>query len=133
MPSELRSVHPVVAALQNDRGRLVMPGSLRQRCLLYLHGLTREAVRRGYVVREQPVALHYRGKITTYGRPAQPDYSRREGELDLVVDGADAVSFRGARFADAGDFARVQFVDDAAFDEARFADPVVFDRGEFGG
>jgi hypothetical protein len=87
MPSELRSVHPVVVALQNDRGRLVMPGSLRQRCLLYLHGLTREAVCRGYVVREQPVALRYRGKITTYGRPGQPDYSRREGELDLVVDG----------------------------------------------
>jgi hypothetical protein len=55
--------------------------------LLYFHGLTQEAVRRGYAVREQPIAPEHRGRITTYGRPGAKDYSRREGELNIVVDG----------------------------------------------
>ncbi|MBB4910555.1 hypothetical protein [Actinophytocola algeriensis] len=87
MPTELRDLHPVVKAIQHDSGRLRMGGSLRQRSLLYLHGLTQEAVRRGYAVQEQPIADQHRGRITTYGRPGAKDYSRREGELNIVVDG----------------------------------------------
>ena len=87
MPTELRELHPVVKGLQADAGRLRMPGSLRHRCLLYLHGLTQGAVRRGYVVREEPIAAKQRGRITTYGRPGVPDYSLREGELNIVVNG----------------------------------------------
>ncbi len=87
VPTELHGLHPVVKAIQNDSGRLHMCGSLRRRCLLYLHGLTQEAVRRGYTVQEQPIADRHRGRITTYGRPGVPDYSRREGELRIVVNG----------------------------------------------
>jgi hypothetical protein len=87
MPTELRGLHPVVKAIQDDSGRLHMGGSLRHRCLLYFHGLTQEAVRRGYGVQAQPIADRHRGRITTYGRPGVPDYSRREGELNVVVDG----------------------------------------------
>jgi hypothetical protein len=64
-----------------------MGGSLRQRSLRYLHGLTQEALRRGHAVQEQPIADQHRGRITTYDRPGAKDYSRREGELNLVVDG----------------------------------------------
>jgi len=64
-----------------------MAGSLRRRCLRYLHGLTGEAVRRGYDVQEQPIAAQHRGRTTTYGRPDVPDYSRREGELNILVSG----------------------------------------------
>jgi hypothetical protein len=87
MPTELRDLHPVVKTIQDDSGRLSMGASLRHRCLLYLHGLTQEALRRGYSVQEQPIADQYRGRITTYGRPGAKDYSRREGELNIVVDG----------------------------------------------
>lgn len=87
MPAELRDLHPVVQTIQNDPGRLSMAGSLRKRSLRYLHGLTREALRRGYAVQEQPIADQHRGRITTYGRPGAKDYSRREGELNIVVDG----------------------------------------------
>ncbi len=87
MPTELRGLHPVVKTIQDDSGRMHMGGSLRHRCLLYLHGLTQEAVRRGYGVQAQPIADRHRGRITTYGRPGVPDYSRREGELNLLVNG----------------------------------------------
>jgi hypothetical protein len=87
MPTELRDLHPVLRTIQGDSGRLRMGGSLRHRCLLYLHGLTQEAIRRGYTVQEQPIADKHRGRITTYGRPGVPDYSCREGELNIVVDG----------------------------------------------
>jgi hypothetical protein len=90
MPNDLNNAHPVVTALQNDCGRLAMPGSVRHRALLYLHGLIREARRRGHTVCDRPVAAHHRGKINTYGRPDRPDYSRREGELDIVVNGVTA-------------------------------------------
>lgn len=86
MPAELRDVHPVVKAIQQDSGRLCICASLRHRCLLYFHGLTQEAVRRGYTVQQQPIADSHRGRITTYGRPGAKDYSRREGELNIVVD-----------------------------------------------
>jgi hypothetical protein len=87
MPTELHGLHPVVKTIQDDSGRLHMGGSLRHRCLLYFHGLTQEAVRRGYGVQAQPIAHRHRGRITTYGRPGVPDYSRREGELNLLVNG----------------------------------------------
>lgn len=87
LPTELRDLHPVVKAIQDDSGRLRMGPSLRHRCLLYFHGLTQEAVRRGYAVREQSIAPEHRGRFTTYGRSGAKDYSRREGELNIVVDG----------------------------------------------
>jgi hypothetical protein len=54
MSSDLHELHPVVKAIQADSGRLNMPGSLRHRGLLYFHGLTSEAVRRGYDSRATP-------------------------------------------------------------------------------
>lgn len=86
MPTELRDLHPVVKSIRDDSGRLRMCASLRHRCLLYFHGLTQEAVRRGYTVQQQPIADAHRGRTTTYGRPGAKDYSRREGELNIVVD-----------------------------------------------
>lgn len=86
MPTELRDLHPVVKTIQDDSGRLSMCASLRHRCLLYFHGLTQEAVRRGHTVQQQPIADEHRGRITTYGRPGARDYSRREGQLNIVVD-----------------------------------------------
>ncbi|SMD14682.1 hypothetical protein [Kibdelosporangium aridum] len=89
MPTELRSLHPVVAALQNDRGRLAMPCSVRRRSLLFLHGLTREAVRRGYEVREEPVPEHYRYTHSDREHPGRMTHFRRDGELNIVIDGFD--------------------------------------------
>ncbi|MBT2396179.1 hypothetical protein J7E89_09385 [Streptomyces sp. ISL-100] len=77
VPSRLASLHPVVAALRDDEGPLVMPPVLRRRSLLMLQGLAAEAVWRGYEVR----------KVSSY--------SWREGGVDVVVDGfAYAVTFR---------------------------------------
>jgi hypothetical protein len=90
IPTELDAAHPVVDALGIDQGRLVMPGRLRQRAVLYLHGLTAEAIRRGHTVASRPVAARHRGVINTYGHRDQPDYSRREGELDILVEGVAA-------------------------------------------
>lgn len=87
MPTQLRSLHPVVAALQDDRGRLIMPASVRLRSLLFLHGLTTEAVRRGHEVREQPVPERYRYQYWDRAHPGHKTYSRRDGELNIVVDG----------------------------------------------
>ncbi|HST81684.1 MAG TPA: hypothetical protein VLL08_08120 [Kineosporiaceae bacterium] len=55
VPDQLRAPHPVVAALRDDPGRLVMPKELRRRSLLIFQGLAAEATRRGYVVRPEPV------------------------------------------------------------------------------
>ncbi|WP_432065976.1 hypothetical protein [Streptomyces sp. C10-9-1] len=88
VPSQLRSPHPVVAALRDDEGRLVMPASLRRRSLLLLQGLAAETVRRGHKVKEHEVPSRHRSHAYTYnGRHYPSSYSRREGELDLVVDG----------------------------------------------
>ncbi|MFJ1848674.1 hypothetical protein [Streptomyces sp. NPDC088166] len=88
VPTQLRSPHPVVAALRDDEGRLVMPGPLRRRSLLLLQGLAAEAVRRGHKVKEREVPSRHRSHAYTYnGRHYPSSYSRRDGELDLVVDG----------------------------------------------
>ncbi|WP_414505523.1 hypothetical protein [Streptomyces sp. NEAU-L66] len=87
VPVHLRSPHPVVAALRDDEGRLVMPAAPRRRALRVFQGLAAEAVRRGHRVEERPVPDRYRSRGYSYnGRYTPPSYSRREGELDLVVD-----------------------------------------------
>ncbi|MFJ5591030.1 hypothetical protein ACIQCG_14870 [Streptomyces noursei] len=87
VPKQLRSPHPVVAALRDDEGRLVMPAEPRRRALRLFQGLAAEAVRRGHRVEEHPVPDRYRSRGYSYdGRYTPPSYSRREGELDLIVD-----------------------------------------------
>ncbi|KOU44458.1 hypothetical protein ADK53_02450 [Streptomyces sp. WM6373] len=88
VPSQLRSPHPVVAALRDDECRLVMPVPLRRRSLLLLQGLVAESVRREHKVKEHRVPDRYRSRAYTYaGRHHPSGYSRREGELDIVVGG----------------------------------------------
>ncbi|WP_413806755.1 hypothetical protein [Streptomyces sp. OE57] len=70
VPLRLASLHPVVAALRDDEGQLVMPPRLGRRSLLLLQGLAAESVRRGYEVRK-----------------VQSSFYRREGGVDVVVDG----------------------------------------------
>ncbi|MGW1870868.1 hypothetical protein ACWCPS_35675 [Streptomyces mauvecolor] len=59
-----------MAALKDDDGQLVIPAALRRRSLLLLQALAAEAVRRGYEVRQ-----------------SRSCYSRREGGVDVAVDG----------------------------------------------
>ncbi|WP_435610311.1 hypothetical protein [Streptomyces sp. C10-9-1] len=88
VPSQLRSPHPVVAALRDDECRLVTPAPLRRRSLLLLQGLAAETVRRGHEVKEHRVPDRYRSRAYTYaGRHYPSGYSRREGELDVSVGG----------------------------------------------
>ncbi|WP_251828817.1 hypothetical protein [Streptomyces sp. ATCC 21386] len=70
VPSRLGNLHPIVTALKDDEGRLVMPSVLRRRSLLLLQGLSAEAVRRGYEVRKAHSFFH-----------------PREGGVDIAVDG----------------------------------------------
>jgi hypothetical protein len=88
VPDSLRSPHPIVAELREDQGRLVMPKDLRRRCLLILQGLAAEATKRGHQITRQPVAEQYHHHYYGYGpRPTGPRYSRRNGELNIVLNG----------------------------------------------
>lgn len=86
VPKQLRSPHPVVAALRDDKRRLVMPPALRQRALLLAQALAAEAVRRRHVVKDHPASDHHHRQMYAYdGRHYPSTYSRREGELDVLV------------------------------------------------
>ena len=87
MPEVLRSPHAVVAALRDDKGRLVMPAEARRRCLLILQGLAAEATRRGHRITEKSVHERHQ-RYYGYGVGSDgPRYSRRDGELNVVVEG----------------------------------------------
>ena len=87
VPAQLRSPHPVVAALRDDERRLAMPAEPRRRALRVFQGLAVEAVRRGHGVKDHPVPSRgYRTPGYSYnGRYVPGSLSRREGELDLVI------------------------------------------------
>jgi len=88
VPAQLRAPHPVVAALREDTDRLVMPAPERRRALLLFQALAAEAVRRGHQVCDKPVSEHHRSRPYYYNGHTHPSsYSRREGELDIVIDG----------------------------------------------
>ncbi len=88
VPTQLRTPNRVVAALRDDTDRLVMPAQQRHRALLLFEALAAEAVRRGHQVRDRPVSEHHRSRPYYYnGRNHPSSYSRREGELDIVIDG----------------------------------------------
>ncbi|WP_049568225.1 hypothetical protein [Streptomyces sp. SBT349] len=88
VPAQLRSPHRVVSKLRDDEGRLVMPSALRRRALLLLQGLAAEAVRRGHEVKDHPVANRHHSREYSYNGQHFPSrYSRREAEIDVVVDG----------------------------------------------
>jgi hypothetical protein len=75
VPTQLRSLHPVVAELRDDKFRLHMPEVTRRRSLLIFQALAAEAVRRGYLVRSQPASTRYR-----------QSRFQREGELAITID-----------------------------------------------
>ncbi|MDI3402875.1 hypothetical protein [Streptomyces cavernicola] len=86
VPAQLRSLHPVVAALRDDESRLAMPTEPRRRALRVFQGLAAEAVRRGHRVKEHPVQGSYRRPGYSYnGRYVPASFASREGELDLVI------------------------------------------------
>jgi hypothetical protein len=87
VPEVLRSPHAVVAALRDNKGRLVMPAEVRRRCLLILQGLAAEATRRGHKITEESVPERHQRYYGYGARSDGPRYSRREGELNLVVEG----------------------------------------------
>lgn len=86
VPAQLRTLHPVVAALKGDPFRLAVPAAVRSRALRLLQALCAEAVKRGHTVREHPVAEHCRSRpYSSRGTSIPSRNSRREGELDLGV------------------------------------------------
>ena len=86
VPAQLRSLHPVVAALRDDSRRLMMPADLRKRALRLLQALAAEADRRGHEVREQPVSQRHRTHAYYYDGKHYPSaYSCREGEILLGI------------------------------------------------
>lgn len=65
-----------------------MPSALRRRALLLFQRLAAEAVRRGHKVKDRPVADRHRSRPYSYdGKYFPSGYSRRDGELDVLVDG----------------------------------------------
>ncbi|MCP3759194.1 hypothetical protein [Streptomyces sp. TBY4] len=86
VPVQLRSLHPVVAAIKEDRYRLAVSAALRGRALRLFQGLCAEAVKRGHGVRENPMDESHRSRAYGYGGASIACRSpRREGEVDLVV------------------------------------------------
>ncbi|MFJ7266454.1 hypothetical protein ACIQV3_07240 [Streptomyces sp. NPDC099050] len=86
VPAQLRTLHPVVAALKEDPFRLAVPAAVRSRALRLLQALCAEAAKRGHAVREHPVAEHYRSRpYSSRGAYIPSRNSRRQGEVDLGV------------------------------------------------
>lgn len=63
IPQRLDRLHPVVAQLRDDAGKLAMPKQLRHRSLLLFQALAAAAVERGWQVsdRSTELELHYSG------------------------------------------------------------------------
>ncbi|MEU6248173.1 hypothetical protein [Glycomyces sp. NPDC047010] len=63
VPQRLDRLHPVVARLRDDAGKLAMPKQLRHRSLLLLQALAAAAEERGWQVRDRSgeAELHYSG------------------------------------------------------------------------
>ncbi|MDX2960164.1 hypothetical protein [Streptomyces acidiscabies] len=110
VPTRLGSLHPVVAGLKDDEGRLVMPSVLRRRSLLMLQGLAAEAARRGYEVRK--IELSYRSREGGMGvvvggfaypvtiRQEFPESADPERSARLVVEVAHGLADRPGRWRD---------------------------------
>ncbi|WP_335992220.1 hypothetical protein [Glycomyces sp. MUSA5-2] len=81
VPQRLDRLHPVVAQLRDDAGKLVMPKALRRRSLLLLQALAAAAEERGWQVRDRPAEpeLHYSGH--------RQESEHREGWIWVVIDG----------------------------------------------
>lgn len=81
VPQRLGRPHPVMAALCDDAGKLVMPKPLRHRALLLLQALATAAIERGWQVRDRSGEFkpHYSGV-------RQPS-EQREGCIWVEVDG----------------------------------------------
>ncbi|MDU0293699.1 hypothetical protein [Saccharothrix longispora] len=90
IPERLQDPHPTVDELHRDTDRLIMPQDLRHRCLLILHALTREALRRGHRVRACPVPQdQYREYYNWQRGEHYQGYRRRDGTVTIVADGVE--------------------------------------------
>lgn len=81
VPQRLDRLHPVVAQLRDDAGKLAMPKQLRHRSLLLLQALAAAAEERGWQVRDRSAEpeLHYSG--------IRRESEHRDGWIWVVVDG----------------------------------------------
>ncbi|GAA1676187.1 hypothetical protein GCM10009830_23580 [Glycomyces endophyticus] len=81
VPQRLDRLHPVVAQLRDDAGKLTMPEQLRYRSLLLLQALAAAAEERSWQVRDRSAEpeLHYSGR--------RQDSEHREGWIWVVVEG----------------------------------------------
>ncbi|MFC7870789.1 hypothetical protein ACFUS2_06445 [[Kitasatospora] papulosa] len=86
VPTQLRSLHRVVAGLRDNERRLLMPPALRRRALLLLQGLASEAERRKYKV-HQPSAPDSDRRSAHYYNGRYFPARCREGALEIVIDG----------------------------------------------
>lgn len=69
VPDQLRSLHPVVAALKADTNHLKMPAGLRLRSLRIMQALAAELTRRSHVIRQC----------------REQHYARRQGQFDVGI------------------------------------------------